>query len=128
MDPPVSRASDEDRFGQERRDDPVGRVDDLADLEIDGHAADDVRVLAAEPALGREMVDHVADRLLSAHEEVGARGGRDEARAAIGRRQERAARPELRLLLLSRLREAESERDLSHHPDGGPAYLPLALR
>jgi len=39
-----------------------------------------------------------------------------------------AARPELRLLLLSRLREAESERDLSHHLDGGHAYLAVALR
>src|SRR5436190_3948858 len=41
-----SATSYEDRLGQERRHDPVGRVDDLADLEIDGHAAEHVRLLA----------------------------------------------------------------------------------
>ena len=45
------RRSQEDRLGQERRHDPVGRVHDLADLEIDGHRADDVGLLAAEAAL-----------------------------------------------------------------------------
>src|SRR5437879_3904114 len=128
MEPPMGRASREDGFGQERRDDPVRRIDDLADLEIDGHAAEDVRLLAAEPALRRQMLDHVADRLLSAGEEVGPGRRRHEARPAIGRRQERPAGPELRLLQLPPFREAEAERDPSHHLDRGDAHLAVALR
>src|SRR4030095_3159529 len=45
------RRSYEDRLGQERGHDPVGRIHDLADLEVDRHRADDVSLLAAEPAL-----------------------------------------------------------------------------
>ena len=74
------------------------------------------------------MVDHVANRLLRAGEEVGAVRGRREARPALGRRDERAPRPELRLLLLSPGRESEAERDPSHHLDRRDAHLAVALR
>ena len=62
-DGPFSAAC-EDRFGQRGGDDPVRGVDDLADREIDGHAREDIGLLAAEPALLHQVIDHVADGLL----------------------------------------------------------------
>src|SRR5262245_31719146 len=70
----VMAASGEDRLGQEGRDDPVGRVHDLADLEIDGYAADDVGLLAGEAALAHDVLDHVAHGLLGGGEKVGPHG------------------------------------------------------
>src|SRR5687767_8321059 len=87
----------EDRFGQKGRHDPVRRVDDLADLQIDRDRRHDVRLLAAEPALLYEVVDHVADRLLGGGEEVGTVRGGGVVRGAVGRAIERAARAQLRL-------------------------------
>ena len=71
----------EDRLRQERRDDPVRRVDDLADPEVRRDARDDVGLLAREPALRDQVVDQVADGLLGGQEEVGAVGRRRELRA-----------------------------------------------
>ena len=62
-DGPFSAAC-ENRFGQGGGDDPVRGVDDLADREIDGHAREDIGLLAAEPALLHQVIDHVADGLL----------------------------------------------------------------
>src|SRR5262245_31789560 len=46
----------EDRLGQEGGDDPVRRVDDLADLEVGRHRADHVRLLAAEPVVLHDLL------------------------------------------------------------------------
>src|SRR5215467_11120122 len=51
--------SREDALGDEGGHDPVRGVHDLADLEIGGHAADDVGLLARESALAYEVIDHV---------------------------------------------------------------------
>src|SRR5215467_4790568 len=110
----IARAgrSREDGFGEKRRHDPVRRVDDLADFQIDGDAAEDVRLFAAEPALLDEVLDHVADRLLGVGEEVGAVGRRDVARSALERRRNRPARAEARLAESASGLEAEAERHL----------------
>src|SRR5215470_8716876 len=51
----LARRSHEDAVGHERRDDPVGGVHDLADLEVGGHAADDVGLFPGEATLRDEM-------------------------------------------------------------------------
>src|SRR6266536_1515986 len=48
----------EDVLRQERRDQKTRDVDELADLEVDGDAADGVRLLAI-PAPLTEVIDHV---------------------------------------------------------------------
>src|SRR5215475_6879106 len=70
----ATRTSEEDALREEGRDDPVGYIDDFADLEIHRHAAENVGLLAREPALFDEVVDHVANRLLRRAVEVGAVG------------------------------------------------------
>src|SRR5204863_9030049 len=88
-------ASAEDGLGQERGDDPVRRVHDLADLEIDGHAREDVRLLARDAALAHEVLDHVADGLLGGGEEIGAVGGGHEPGSPIRPWRERPLSAEL---------------------------------
>ena len=57
--PPTSR-----RYlrGEECRHQHVGNVDELADLEVDGDAADRVGLLPC-PASFREVLDHVEERV-----------------------------------------------------------------
>src|SRR6266508_4024177 len=86
--------SDEDIFGQEGRNDPVGRVHDLADLEVGGDRAEDVSLLARESALGDQVLDHIARGLLGRREEIGAVGGGGEMRAAVVTSRQRPARAE----------------------------------
>src|SRR2546426_5844371 len=59
-----ANGSTEDGFGEECGDDPVGSVHDLADAQIDAHARQDIGLLATQPALSHQVVDHVADGLL----------------------------------------------------------------
>src|SRR5882672_478081 len=120
MTPPsewVARAhgSCEDSLGEKRRHDPVRGVDDLADLEIDGDAAEDVGLFAAEAALFDQVVDHVADGLLGAGEEIGTVGGRYVARPALDGRGDRPAGPEPWLRESAPGFEPEAERHLRHH-------------
>src|SRR5882724_13589496 len=122
------RSSREDGLGKKRRYDPVGRVDDLADLEVDRDAAEDVGLLAAEPPLLDEMLDHVADRLLSAGEEIRAVCRGHVAGAPLERGHERSAGPEARLAKAPPRLEAEAERDARHHLDRRDAHLTVALR
>src|SRR4029077_7161249 len=112
-----ARDSREDGFGQTRRHDPVRRVDDLADLEVDRDAAEDIGLLAAEPALLDQVVDHVADRLLRVGEEIRPVRRRHVAGAALESGEDRPARPESRLAEASARLEAESQGDLRHHLD-----------
>src|SRR5262249_19645633 len=125
----IARAgrSREDGFGEKRRDDPVRRVDDLADLQIDGDAAENIGLLAAEPALLDEVLDHVADRLLGVGEEIGAVRRGDVARAALECRGDGAARPEPRLAESAAGLEPEAQGYLRHHLDRGHADLAVAL-
>src|SRR5687767_14709871 len=52
----------EDGFRDERRHDVVRHVDHVADAQIHGHAAENIRLLAG-PAPLLEQVDHVEDRV-----------------------------------------------------------------
>ena len=69
---------------QKRRNNPVRRIHDLAHLEVDRDAAEDVGLFAAQAALAHEVVDHVAHRLPGAFVEVGAVRRRRIARATGG--------------------------------------------
>lgn len=55
---------------QERAHDPVRRVHDLADLEIDGHARQTIRVFTTQAVLVPQVLQHVADSLLAAGHQV----------------------------------------------------------
>src|SRR5215210_6968754 len=48
----------EDRIGHEAADDPIRRVDDLADLQVAGERAQDVGVRARQSPFAPEVVDH----------------------------------------------------------------------
>src|SRR5690242_19006200 len=54
----------EDAEWDEGADDPVWGVHHLADFQIDGHATEDVRLLAGEAVLTHQVGDHLADGLL----------------------------------------------------------------
>ena len=69
---------------EECGDDVVGLVDDLADAEVDRGSADAVSLLAREPALGDEMVEHVAHRVLGIGEQIRSMRGRDEIAGGVG--------------------------------------------
>ena len=114
----------EDRLRQERRDDPVRRVDDFADAEVCRDARDDIGLLAREPVLRHQVLDQVADGLLGRQEEVGAVGRRCELRTAarLG-----SGGPELGLAKRAPLAEPHPERDAGRHLDGTDADLAVAL-
>src|SRR5712664_2012695 len=59
----------EDVFGQERGHEHVGDVDELADLEVDGDAAEGVGLLPCPPSLG-QVVDHVEERVAGRERDV----------------------------------------------------------
>src|SRR6202795_4998167 len=86
--------SDEDRFGEECGDDPVGHVHDLADLEIDRDTRDHVGLLAREPAFLDQVIDHVADRLLGRGKEIGTVRCRGEVWPAVRLQPDRPGRAE----------------------------------
>src|SRR5206468_10596648 len=106
-----ARGSREDGFGQTRRHDPVRRVDDLADLEVDRDAAEDIGLLAAEPTLLDQVVDHVTDRLLCVGEQIGAVRRRHVAGSALQPGEDRPACPESRLAEAAPGPEAEWQGD-----------------
>src|SRR5262245_16331011 len=101
--------SREDALGDEGGYDPVGRVHDLADLEVGSHAADDVGLLTRESALAHEVIDHVEHRPLGGGEEIGAVRGGGVPRPRVGTRREAARGAELRLLEAPAALEARSE-------------------
>src|SRR5690242_5512195 len=68
--PLLASPLDENPQGQVERNAPVGLVDDLADLQVAGEAAKDVRVLAAELLLLGQPADRVPDRVLRALHQV----------------------------------------------------------
>src|SRR6266508_5961547 len=103
--------SDEDIFGQEGRNDPVGRVHDLTDLEVGGDRAEDVSLLARESALGDQVLDHIARGLLGRGEEIGAVSRCGEVRARAHARGQRPARAQLRLGQPPRALEPEAQCD-----------------
>src|SRR5258708_7133560 len=59
----------EDVFGQEGGHEHVGHVDELADLEVDGDAADGVGLLGRPAPLG-QVVDHVEQRVAGGEGDV----------------------------------------------------------
>src|ERR1700738_1645388 len=59
----------EDVFGQERGHQHVEDVDELADLEVDGDAAEGVGLLPCPRALG-QVVDHVEERVAGRERDV----------------------------------------------------------
>src|SRR4029450_10077375 len=60
----------EDVQGQERRDHERRHVDHFADLEVHGHAADGVGLLAGPAAVVLEVVDHVQQGVAGGQGEV----------------------------------------------------------
>src|SRR5215813_11466327 len=65
----VRSISAEDRLGQQRRHRHVRQIDDVADPKVDRHAADDVRLLAREPSIGKQA-HHIKDRVAAREVEV----------------------------------------------------------
>src|SRR5215472_2248360 len=120
---PHSQLAGEDGLGQERGDEHVGRVDHLADLEVNRDAADRVGLLPRPPPLG-EMVDHVEQRVAGGERDVlgvvdavpgdrDPRGGVEPARRGVLRRQVVLVpgEPEVADVLLRRLALAQTEPD-----------------
>src|SRR5213593_441690 len=66
----VETKSDEDVEGQEGGDDDVGQIDDLAHLEVDGHAADGVGLLTGVAVLVAQVLDHVGHGVAGGQREV----------------------------------------------------------
>src|SRR5215472_15661999 len=136
-----SQLAGEDGLGQERGDEHVGRVDHLADLEVDRDAADRVSLLPRPPPLG-EVVDHVEQRVAGREGDVlgvvdavpgdrDPRGGVEPARRGVLRRQVVLVpgEPEVADVLLRRLALADGEAHAQGraHLDRGAADLPVAL-
>ena len=109
---------------QKRRNNSIRCIHDLAHLEVDRHAAQDVSLFAAQAPLAHEVVDHVAHRLAGAFVEVGAVRGRRIARAAGG---DARAGAQLRLGQVTPRHHVELERDARVHLDRGDADFAVAL-
>src|SRR5215471_562138 len=105
----LMRRSRENALGNEGGHDPVGCVDDLADLEVGGHAADDVGLLTRESALAHEVIDHVEHRPLGGGEEIGTVRGGPVPRPRVGAGSESARGAELRLLEVSASLETKAK-------------------
>jgi hypothetical protein len=54
--------SAENGFREIERNDPIGLVDDLADLQARAHAAQHIRLCTRQAVFCRNQVDHVTDR------------------------------------------------------------------
>ena len=74
----------EDRFGQERADGPVGRVDDLVDAQVGGHRGDRVRLLPRAPVALHDMRDQRPGRFLGGRQQVRADAGADVVARLLG--------------------------------------------
>src|SRR5437762_6565434 len=74
--PGVSAGEDAQR--EEGADGPVGRVDELADLQVDAGAGQDVGAGPPEAAFALEVVEDAAQRLARRPAQVGVVAGRGE--------------------------------------------------
>src|SRR5438552_1085260 len=79
----------EDAQRQVERDSPVGLVDDLADPQVPGQAAQDVRVLAAQSVVGLQPIDGVTHRIARVLHQVGAKGANRVVSGGVAPRLER---------------------------------------
>src|SRR4051794_14354391 len=124
-----SSVAPEDGVGHEAAHDPVGRVDDLADLEVAGQRAEDVGVRAREAALAAEVVDHRPDRGARRLHEVGLDPGRRVPARVVHARGERARRPpQLRRGQLRVAHHADAHARAHRALEAGDRDLAVTLR
>jgi hypothetical protein len=62
---------------QEGGDEPVGGINDFADAQIDGDAAQGICLMAGQVVVSGEVADHMANRVLCRHVEIWAVSRRD---------------------------------------------------
>ena len=105
-------------------DDPVGRVDDLADPQVDDDAREQVGLLGRDPVARGQPLDHPPDGVLGAAHEIGFDAGRGED-AAGGDRVGRALEGGARQSQIAPEREPEAAARLGL--DGRAADLAVAL-
>src|SRR5205823_2205842 len=112
------------------RDAPVRLVDDLADLEVGGQAAEHVGVLARELLLAPKPADQVTDRVLCVLHQVRPQRGARVVAPAVElwlqrpRRRLEVVAPGLQALALD---HAEAEAEPHRAFDAGDANLAVAL-
>src|SRR5215470_3598642 len=136
----ISRA--QDRLGQQRRHHDVGQIDNIADPKVDGHAADDVRLLTRESPILKQA-HHGEDGIAAREVEVlalidslighrHAHGGDEALGRGVSRIDEVAAalesRPANPVTLGLASANTESHDAGGRHLDRSDAHLTVALR